>query len=285
MLNPLKFAGMEVASGAACARFALAVALLAGCSVSQVQRVPPVPAPPPPATRAELAPTGALRVAVFTGNPLIGSRSETGEVTGTTVILGKALAARLGVPVSIIEYSSIANVVEGAKAGAWDIAALGVDPARRGVLDYAPPHLSVDLTYLVGPGSAIHSVADADRPGVRVVAARAGVPAIVLERSLTKATFVLAENETDGFALLKAGKAQALAQNRSMLITLAATLPGSRVLDDRFLAAELAFALPKGRPAALAFVSEFVEQAIASGLVRRAIDEAGLKGVSVARGG
>jgi len=32
------------------------------------------------------------------------------------------------------------------------------------------------------------------------------------------------------------------------------------VLEDRFSAAEMSIALPKGRPAALAYVSEFVQQ-------------------------
>jgi hypothetical protein len=41
-------------------------------------------------------------------------------------------------------------------------------------------------------------------------------------------------------------------------------------------------ALPKGRPAALAYVSEFVEQSKKSGTVQRAIDAAKLRGVSVA---
>jgi hypothetical protein len=40
--------------------------------------------------------------------------------------------------------------------------------------------------------------------------------------------------------------------------------------------------LPKGRAAALAYVSEFVEASKKSGAVQRAIDEAKLRGVAVA---
>jgi polar amino acid transport system substrate-binding protein len=43
--------------------------------------------------------------------------------------------------------------------------------------------------------------------------------------------------------------------------------------------------LPKGRPAALAYVSEFIEQAKRAGVVGRAIDAAGLRGVKVAPAG
>jgi hypothetical protein len=44
----------------------------------------------------------------------------------------------------------------------------------------------------------------------------------------------------------------------------------------------MCFVVPKGRGAAIAYVSEFVEQSKQSGAVRRAIDEAKLRGVSVA---
>jgi polar amino acid transport system substrate-binding protein len=41
-------------------------------------------------------------------------------------------------------------------------------------------------------------------------------------------------------------------------------------------------AVPKNRPAALAYVSAFIEEAKASGLVRQAFDAIGLKGSAVA---
>jgi polar amino acid transport system substrate-binding protein len=257
---------------------ALSIGMLCGCA-----GMAPISATD---AKAELAPTGSLRVAVFTGNPLIGSRNQkTGEVSGITVTLAKSLAERIGVPVLVIEYTAINKVVEGASTGAWDIAVLGVDPARRNVIDYAPPHLTVDITYLVAPGSTIRTVADADRPGVRIAAARGGVPAIVLERTLRKAILVVAENEPAAFDMLRAGKVQAIAQNRSLLLDLAESLPQARVLDERLLAAELAIALPKARPAALAYVSQFVEQAKASGAIARAIEAAGVRGVNVAPAG
>lgn len=43
--------------------------------------------------------------------------------------------------------------------------------------------------------------------------------------------------------------------------------------------------MPKGRPAALAYVSGFIEEAKASGLVRQALDEMGLKSSQVAPAG
>jgi polar amino acid transport system substrate-binding protein len=267
----------------------LICALLLDACTGNVRPAPaqgPVPATPAidPAVRAQLAPAGVLRLAVFTGNPLIGSRNDTtGEITGATVALGKALAERAGVQLQVVEYTSTAKLVEAAGANAWDVTVLGVDAARRERIDYAPVHLSVDFTYLVGPGTRISNVADADRSGMRIAAARGSVPAILLSRSLQKATFVQTETEANAFDLLKAGKVQAIAQNRTHLMQLAPRLPGSRVLDDHLLAAELAMALPKGRRAALAYVGEFIEQAKATRLVQRAVDAAEPGGVTPVR--
>ncbi len=241
-----------------------------------------VGAPPSPAARSELAPTGTLRIAVFTGNPVIGTRSETGEVAGTTVTMGRELARQAGVDARIIEYTAVAKLMEDAKSGAWDITVVAYDPARRNLIDYAPAHIAVDLTYLIAPGSAIRDVPDADKPGVRIAAARGAATALFLERSLKSASLMPAENEPAAFNLIKEGKAQAYAQNRYMLLGLAEKLPGARVLDDSFAVAELAIALPKGRPAALAYVSDFVEQSKKSGTVERAIEAARLRGVRVA---
>ncbi len=241
------------------------------------------PPAPTPAVKAELAPTGTLRVAVFTGNPVLGTRDKaTGEVGGTTATMGRALAGSAGVPARIIEYTAIAKLVEDAKTGEWDIAVVAFDPARRSVLDFASPHIVVDLTFLVAPGSTIRSVTEADRAGVNIAAARGAATTLYLQREFKQAQVVQAENEPAAFNLIKEGKAQVYAQNRYVLLGLADDLPGARVLEDRFSAAEMSIALPKGRPAALAYVSEFVEQSKKSGIVSRAIAAANLRGVSVA---
>src|SRR6266446_2108465 len=187
-----------------------------------------------------------------------------------------------GTPARIIEYTAIAKLVEDAKTGEWDIAVVAFDPARRSVVDFAPPHIIVDLTFLVAPGSPIGSVAEADRAGVNIAAARGAATTLYLQREFKQAQVVQAENEPAAFNLLKEGKAQVYAQNRYMLLGLADSLPGARVLEDRFSAAEMSIALPKGRPAALAYVSELVEQSKKSGTVQRAIETAKLRGVRVA---
>src|SRR5947207_13215895 len=59
-------------------------------------------------------------------------------------------------------------------------------------------------------------------------------------------------------------------------------LPGSRVLEDRYGANLLAMAVAKSHAGRLAYISEFVEEAKASGVVQQAIERGGLRGLHVA---
>ena len=54
------------------------------------------------------------------------------------------------------------------------------------------------------------------------------------------------------------------------------------MLQERYGAYLLAMALRKGQAGRLAYITEFIEEAKASGLVQRAIERGGLRGIQVA---
>jgi ABC-type amino acid transport substrate-binding protein len=62
----------------------------------------------------------------------------------------------------------------------------------------------------------------------------------------------------------------------------AGRLPGLRVLDEPVAPIFYAALVPKGQADQLAYVNEFIEEAKATGLVKRIIETAGLRGVQVA---
>ena len=103
-----------------------------------------------------------------------------------------------------------------------------------------------------------------------------------LGRSLKHAQLVRAESGDAAFRLLASGQVDALAGLRQGLIGLAEKLPGSRMLDGQFMAVQQAVGVPRGRDAGLVYLRGFVEDAKASGLVARAIERTGARGVSVA---
>jgi polar amino acid transport system substrate-binding protein len=236
-----------------------------------------------PAVRADLAPTGALRAGVNYGNFLLATRDQaSGESRGVAIDLTRELARRLDVPVALIAYDSVATMVDAAKTGAWDIAFLGIDPQRAGDIAFTAAYLHIEATYLVPAGSRLHEVAEVDAPGVRVAAPARANYELYLSRSLHRAELVRAPTADAAFQLLVAGEVEALAGLRQALIGLAPKLAGSRLLDGQFMAVPQAVGVPRGREAGLAYLRAFVEDAKASGLVARAIERTGARGVSVA---
>jgi polar amino acid transport system substrate-binding protein len=101
-------------------------------------------------------------------------------------------------------------------------------------------------------------------------------------RSLKTNTVKTYRTADELFELIRSGNADAIALGRESLAGMQAKLPGSRILDGHFQATGTAVAVPKGRPAALAYVTAFMEKAKKDGTVRSALDAAGLKNSPVA---
>jgi polar amino acid transport system substrate-binding protein len=239
----------------------------------------------PPAARSDLASTGKLRAGINYGNAILATKdAATGQSRGVAVELTQELGRRLGVPVELVAYDSVATMVDAAKTGAWDIAFLGADPARAGEISFTAPYLELESTYLVPAGSRLTAIADVDRDGVRVAAPARAAYELYLSRSLQHAQLVRAPSADAAFDLLVQGKVDALSGLRQALAALVGKLPGSRMLDGRFFAVQQAVGVPKGRDAGVQYLREFVEESKASGLVARAIEKTGFQGVSVAPG-
>ena len=236
-----------------------------------------------PAVRADLAPTGAVRAGVNYGNFILATRDPTtGESRGVAIDLATELGRRLGVPVLLVAYDSVAVMVDAARTGAWDIAFLGIDPAREGEIGFTAAYLEIEATYLVPAGSRLQGIGDVDAPGVRVAAAARANYELYLTRALKRAELVRAVGHPAAFELLQSGQVDALAGLRQALLGLTERLPGSRILDGRFMAVPQAVGVPRGRDAGLAYLRGVVEEAKVSGLVARAIARTGARGVSVA---
>jgi len=227
--------------------------------------------------------TGQLRVGVGVVAPHWAVKDPaTGELRGVAVEIARALARRVGVELVMVEYPSPPSVLDGLKAGAWDVGFLAIDPSRAALVDFSPPYLQIDATYLVQGSSTIQTVGDADQPGVRIAVTRKSVEEIVLGQTLKRAELRSVDSIPAGFELLRTGHADALAVPRPAALQFSVRLPGSRVLADRFHVTSGAMAVPKGQPEWLAYISEFTEEAKASGLVQKAIEHVGVRGVQVA---
>src|SRR5215510_9512357 len=233
---------------------------------------------------ADLAQAGKIRVGVH--SLMYTKDSQTGELKGASVVAvslnkTRALGARIGAEILPVGHPTIPEMLTCLTAGACDMGFMGPDPSRTGV-DFSPPILQLDYTFLVPAASPIRRIADVDRPGVRIAAVSGHASTLTLSRMLKHAQLVYDSTPDPTFELLRSGQADAFASIRGVLLDYSAKLPGSRVLDEHYGANLLGMVVPKGHAARLAYISEFIEQAKASGLVQQAIERAGLPGYKVA---
>ena len=236
----------------------------------------------PPETKAALVPTGKLRVA-FLSAPLYAIKDPaTGELKGVAVDLGKELARRVGVPFDPVVYAGVSALIGGAKSGEWDVVLIAINAERAAAMDFSAPYMELEQGYLVRAGVSIATPSDVDQPGIRVGVLESAVADAHLSRTLKNATLVRTKSVAELFAILESGKADVIATGKPGLFAVAAKQPGSRVLDGRILVEPIGMGVPKGRNAAAAYVGKFVEEAKAEGLVKSAIERAGLRGVVVA---
>src|SRR6266849_493043 len=166
---------------------------------------------PTPEARQALAPTGKLRVGLQLGSPHNVIRdSVSGEMKGVGFDLGKELARRIGVPFEPVLYPSIGALLDAGKSGAWDVAFVGFSPERAKEWDFTALHLEVEFGYLIPGGSSISTMADVDRPGIRVAVQEKSGPDIFFSRALKNAVVIRASSNPGALELLKSGRADVM---------------------------------------------------------------------------
>jgi polar amino acid transport system substrate-binding protein len=234
---------------------------------------------------ADIVRAGKIRVGLhlpqFIKDPATGEIRGTG--TGAVIVqVARALAERLGVGLQLVGHPAPPALVDCLKAEACDAGFLGFVPDRTAEVGFTPPYIMVPFTYMVAPGSAIRSIADADKAGIRIAAVRTHASTLALSRILKHAEIVTVEIPDDAFELMRTGHADAWASPRPPLLEYAGQLRGARVLDDRYGANLQSMVVPLSRAGRLDYIGEFLEEAKTSGLLQRAIERAGERGIEVA---
>lgn len=252
-----------------------AVTLLAGCAVT-----PPPASPPTPQARAALAPDGKLRVGVYSGSPTSMVTDKNGKLTGVAYELGRELARWLNVPLELVEYKRIAEVLEAMKNGEVDFTFTNATEARARDMNFTLPLVSLELGYLVPAGSPLQSASEIDRAGIKVGVSQGSTSQGVLTRTYKQAQVVPVPTLKAASEQLAARKFDAFATNKGILYEMADGLPGARVLDGRWGLENLAIAIPKGREAGLSYLSSFALTVRRDGTLQSAIDRAGLRGTA-----
>lgn len=225
----------------------------------------------------KLAPTGTLRAAINYNNPLLARRdAATGELSGLAVDLSRELARRAGVPLEVIPCEAASRISGSAADDVWDVGYLAIDPLRANEIDFTAPHVELEGTYLVPAGSPLRRIEDVDSAGVRIAVTAGSAYDLFLSRELKNARIVRAESTPKSFELMREQGLEAVAAVRTALVAQAKRLPGAHVLSGHFMTIPQAAGVPKGRPAAARYVSEFIEEMKSTGFIANALRKHGL---------
>jgi polar amino acid transport system substrate-binding protein len=242
------------------------------------------PIQPPADVRAQLTPTGTLRVGINVGNPVVARADPTGGApSGVAPDLGREIARRLSVPVTYVLYDNAGKMADAARAGAWDVAFLALDPGRAAEIDFSAPYVQIEGTYLVRRDSPMQAAADIDRPGVRVAVGDKTAYELFLSRTLKHAQLVKAPTSAAAIGRFRTESLDAVAGVKNPLAAEAARDPSLRVVDGAFMMTRQAAGVPKGRAAAAAWLREFIDEAKANGFVERSLRASGVMDAAVAR--
>jgi polar amino acid transport system substrate-binding protein len=244
---------------------------------AQTQRGPMTTVPPD--VVKDLAPTGKLRAAINLGNPVLAQKGPGGEPRGVTVDLATELARRTGLALELVPFDAAGKVFEALKAGAWDIAFLANEPVRAAEIAFTEPYVIIEGVYMVPKESALQTVAEVDRAGVRIAVNKGSAYDLFLTRTIKNATIVRGESGVDLFVKDKLEVAAGVKQS---LVAYAKTNPNVRIMDGRFMEIRQAMGTPQGRNAAAGYLRTFVEEMKASGFVADALKRSNQPDATVA---
>jgi len=228
-------------------------------------------------TSSEIAPSGKLRVGMISIAVLGGVARPVADFIGQ----------KLGVAVEPVLYPSPDAYQQSFGKGEWDIAIGPRVLAPEDKADSTPDIWVVSLIYVAAPGKKFSGTASVDRAGVKIGTISGAPSDRVLTREIKTAEIVRIPLSpaiaADAAELLRSGKADVFGADSGVGYPAAEILPGATIVPGAFAMVRVAAALPKGRSgAAQAALATFIDEAKQSGVVQKAIEAKGLKGVSVA---
>ena len=249
-------------------RILLSIALLAGLSGVAFGQAAPA---------SEIAPGGKLRVGMI-AITVLGAVAEP---------VARFIGEKVGAAVEPVMYPNPEAYLQSFGKGEWDIA---IGPRVLAPADKADSTADlwiISLVYVAAPGKEFPDIASVDRAGVKIGTIRGAPSDRVLTREIKAAELVRIPLSptiaVDAAELLRSGKADVFGADSGVGYPAADALPGAKVVPGAFATVRVAAALPKGRSAAAqSALATLVEDARQSGVVQKAIDAKGLRGVNVA---
>jgi polar amino acid transport system substrate-binding protein len=230
-----------------------------------------------------LAPKGVLRAGINLSNfLLVTSRTPDGGPAGVSPDMARAFAQMLGVELRYVTYESPGILADAAGRDEWDIGLIGAEPQRAEVISFTPAYTEIEATYLVPAGSPLERIADVDQPGRRIAVTDRTAYGLWLDRNIRHAELVRTKTIDEAASVFLEEKLDALAGLRPRLVMDLKAIPGSRMLEGRYMAVQQALGTPRRNESAVAYMSRFINAAITSGYVAELIERHAVEGLTVA---
>lgn len=234
--------------------------------------------------RIALAPTGVLRVTINTGNPILaGKRDGANQPHGISVDLARLISEKLGTELELLVFDAAGKAVEAVTENKADMGFFALDPARAQHIAFTPPYVLIEGCYLVSENSPILSIEEVDHSNNRVVVGKGSAYDLFLSRNLSNAALVRSPTSPEVVAYYLKHEMEVAAGVKQQLETGITEFGGLRLLPRSFMTIEQALGVPIGRPAeVVGFLSDFIEEMKAQGVVKELMERHGIKGASVA---
>jgi polar amino acid transport system substrate-binding protein len=235
------------------------------------------------AINSEIAPGGKLRVAMNSATAVLLKRTPDGKITGGVGLeLGKFMAGKLGAVLELVAYPDSNTYSQTFGKGEWDIGFGVRTPLVAEKADFLIDVLLNDYLYVAAPGREFANAAQVDRPGVKIGVGLNSSSDQFLSKRLKSAELV---RLTGGRSIeaLRSGQVDVWAASASNIEQVADRLPGAKIVPGAFTSDRTMIILPQGRSsAAQAKVVEIVNEAKKTGVVRKALEQTGARGVRLA---
>ncbi|WHA44016.1 transporter substrate-binding domain-containing protein [Agrobacterium larrymoorei] len=230
----------------------------------------------------QIAPTGRLRVAINTGNPILAADGPNGEPVGVSVDLAEGLAKRLGLATEHRVFKTARESVEAVQKGDVDIGFFAVDPARSQGVSFTEPYLMIEGAYLVRDDSPLQENGEVDRQGTRVAVGNGSAYDLFLTRHLEEASILRAPTSPGVVDFFVENDLDVAAGVKQQLEFDAARLGGLRLLPGNFMNICQAMGVNAARgEQAAQFVRDYIREALESGAVLASVEQNRVAGVRI----
>lgn len=219
--------------------------------------------------------TGVLKVCMWPDYYGISYRDpKTGWLQGIDIELSEELARDLGAKIEYVE-TDFSKVTADVASGKCEIAMMGVGvlPARAEKVDFSAPYLRSDV-YAVTTRSNrnLKTWDDIDRPGRVIVVQKGTFMEPLMQKTLREATLEITVKPSEREREVESGRADAFMTDYPYSKRMEMNTDWARVIAPikPVQLTDYAYAVPKGDPAWLARVNEFVSAIKRDGRLEKA---------------